>query len=291
MEATTEPVEVEDDGGPVEEGAEATRTMAHLFQYSMYVHAGDGAEGCENRENGRCSDAEHFHAWVTLPNKLQHTDIQEKARAARARRKRALRDAGGDGRQPSEAYITLESELDDLMLGDREKLLTEIAERNTRKHFGEYVIDIRENDERFEHYAQDAEEYRRLVRLPEGQRDEEAFKALDDQMSTFAQAIETRVEEEAKREVLAMLGMGEDGVREIVRAARIEGEAFEQSQNTYYTWLAFVGTRVPPAGNTSKRYFAGLEDLRGASPEAVDAIDNALKDLEGRMVRGDSKNS
>jgi hypothetical protein len=41
---------------------------------------------------------DHFHAWVRLPNPYQRKDILEKARAARARRMRTLRDPDSDAR-------------------------------------------------------------------------------------------------------------------------------------------------------------------------------------------------
>src|SRR5438445_543555 len=96
------------EGAPSENGAEATRTTKHLFSYSKYVHAGDGAEECEHREDGKCEDAAHFHGWVCLPNSLQHRDILDKARAAKARRRRALRDGGDAQRAATDAYVTLE---------------------------------------------------------------------------------------------------------------------------------------------------------------------------------------
>lgn len=282
-----EPVEVEEDGAPVEEGAEATRTMSNLFEYSSFVHAGAGSEDCEHREDGTCKEPGHFHAWVTLPNSLQHRDIQEKARAAKARRKRAMRDAGDEGRPASDAYVTLESELDDLMAGEREVLLSEMADRTTRKKFGEYVTDVRENDDRFENYEQDAEEYRRLVNVPEEERDAEEFKQVDELMTAFGNAVQETIEREKEGELASLRKMTDADIRDIVRLSRIEGESAEQSVHTYYTWLAFVGTRVK-AGALAKRYFGSLEDLRNASPEAVDAIDGTLRELESRTMRGEA---
>ncbi len=285
--AVAESQDEQEDGAPVE-GAEATRTTANLFEYSKYVHAGAGALECEHGEDGQCKEPTHFHAWICLPNSLQHKDIQEKARAAKARRKRAMRNAGENGSGPSDAYVTLESELDDLMLGDREVLLSQIADRTVRKRFGEVVVDVREGDERFATYGQDAEEFQRQVALPEEQRGED-FKDLDDLMGDFATAVEERVEGEKLRELEMLRGLPEESVRAQVRESRIEGEATDQSIDTYYTWLAFICTRRPGKPEfTAKRYFAGLEDLRGAAPEAVDVIDEAIKDLESRMTRNEA---
>jgi hypothetical protein len=277
-EETVEPVEA-----PVEGGAEATRSMGHLFEYSTYVNAGTDSEECEHAKDGKCKNDEHFHAWICLPNALQNRDIQEKARAAKARRKRALRDSGGDGRSASDAYVTLESELDDLLAGDRERLLAQIADRNVRKKLGEIVTDIRESDH-FENYEQDAEEYRRLSAMKDEERDEEEYKALDDRMTEFTNAVEERVKRTTKEEIDGMGAMTEDQVRALVREARIEGEANEQSDHVYHVWLGFIGTRV--CGPDRRRYFQSVEDFRNASPEAVNAIDLAMQDLTTRTIRG-----
>lgn len=283
----TEEQEEQDAGAPVEEGAEATRSAAHLFQYSQYVHAGTGARECEHAEDGKCQESDHFHAWVCLPNQLQHADIQEKARAAKARRKRAMRDAGTDGRAASDAYVTLESELDDLMRGDREALLTMLFERESRQHLGEWVLELRE-DERFETYNQDAEEYRRQAALPEDERDADEWAQLDKAMTEFGDAVEQRIEREREREIGAMRGMEDEQIRDLVRESRIEGESTEYYTHIYYIWLGFVGTRVPPGGMNAKRYFKTLDDFRNGPPEAIEAISETLRELETRTVRGDA---
>ena len=281
MEAST--VEQQEDG-PVE-GAEATRTADHLFQYSTYVHAGAGADECEHREDGKCDDPEHFHAWLCLPNSLQNRDIQDKAKAAKARKKRAMNDAGGEGRPPSDAFVTLESELDDLLSGDRKPIIDGLAEREVREHFGDYMLDVQE---RFENYQQDREEWLRLAALPEEERPDEEYQQLDARMTKFGEAVEERITVERDREAAALEKMSEADLRERLREARIVGEANEASQIAYYTWLAFVGTRRCPGGLASKRYYSTMDDFRAAPPEAVREIDAGLRDLEQRTIRGDA---
>lgn len=297
MEAQTLPAEEQDqetgaeDGKPVEEQAEATRSAAHLFQFSMYVHAGVGAEECEHSQDGKCSNAEHFHAWVCMPNSIQHRDITEKSRAAKARRKRALRDAGGEGRQPSDAYVMLESDLDDIMLGDHGPVIKEIAERSVRKTMGDRIVEVRENDERFETYFQDAEEWRRLNALPEDERPEDEYKVLTETMDDFEEAVKARTRGDVEREEAALRALSDEQLRAVVRDARIDGECADASMTAYYLWLGFIGTRVPrlkPNVGSSRRLYGSLEDFRNASPEAVEAVDNAMRELENRMTRGDA---
>lgn len=284
--ATVVPAEQEqDDGAPVEEGAEATRSADHLFQYSQIVHAGAGAAECEHVQD--CKDKAHFHAWICLPNKLQHRDVQEKARAAKARRKLAMRDSGGEGRGASDAYVMLESELDDLMRGDRKPILEQLSNRKARERLGEVVLEVRE-EERFENYDQDSEEFRRLALLKEEDRDAELFKQLDAAMTLFGEAIEQRAEEQRLSDVAAMEAMDDTSLRSILREARIEGEANDVWNATYYAWLAFICTKVPLANGASRRYFTSMEEFKNAPPEAVSAVDDAIRDLEGRMVRGDA---
>jgi hypothetical protein len=285
MEASTLPVQDQQDGAPVEEGAEATRSADHLFQYSQLIHAGAGAAECEDPAS--CKDTSHFHAWICMPNQLQHRDVQEKARATKARRKLAMRDAGEDGHPASDAYVMLESELDDLMRGDRKPILEQISNRKARERLGEIVLEVREED-RFENYDQDAEEYRRLALVPEDERDKEMFEQIDRAMTVFGEAIEKRAEDLRQQDVKSMENMDEQSLRAIVREARIEGEATDVWNATYYAWLGFIATKVPLANGASKRYFTSMEEFKNAPPEAVRAIDDAIRDLEARMVRGDA---
>lgn len=292
METATLPEEqgTADDGAPVEEGAEATRSARHLFEYSLYVHAGEGAQECEHATDGKCQEEGHFHAWVCMPNSLQHRDILEKARAAKARRKRALRDAGGDGRPASDAYVTLESDLDDTLEDDTSAVIAEMAGRNVRKRMAELIREVQEGNDKYETYYQDAEEWRRLMAMPEDERPTEELKTLDELMQSFENEVKASVERETEREREAMRKMTPEILREVVRTARIALDTGEAHLNTYYTWLGFIGTRkcATQQGVGTARYFKTLDDFRNASPEAVEEIDNALRELEGRMNRGDA---
>lgn len=278
----------EEDGAPVEEGAEATRSARHLFAHNRAIHAGAGATECEHKDDGKCKDPDHFHAWVSLPNSMQHHDIFEKARAAKARKRRALRDAGTDGRQPSDAYVTLESDLDDLLSGDIEPVIDEIAVRKVKKALPERVAYVREHDERFENYAQDSEEWRRLKAMSEEERPTEEFEQLDRDMDAFEAAVQARGEQEAETERAALRNMDASELREVVRKARIDGESGEAHMVAYYLWMAFISTRKMPGHRVAGRYFATIEELRAAAPEVVDVIDETLRDLEGRLTRGDA---
>jgi hypothetical protein len=79
--------------------AEAEKSHERLFKWSQWVHVGAWAQECEKRLTGDCTDEEHFHAWIRLPNPFQIRDITAKARAARARKKEARAGRGRLGRE------------------------------------------------------------------------------------------------------------------------------------------------------------------------------------------------
>ena len=281
----------QEDGAPVEEGAEATRANAHLFAYSKYVHAPEGAEQCEHATDGHCDDPDHFHAWVCLPNSIQMRDIEEKARAARARKRRAMLDAGGDGKPPADSYVILESELDDLFMGDLSGLIALMAEREVTKRLSAIAEEVREDDEQFENQAQDAEEFGRLLAMPEDERPAEEFERLEEQMTKYGEAVKTLYDQELNRETARIKGLSQENLRAMFRENRLDNESESAGIVAHYLWLAFVCTRkVRPVAlqKDAPRYFESLERLRSAAPEAVEAIDQAVQDLEGRLVRGDA---
>lgn len=271
----------------IEEEAEATRTARSLFEYSRYVHAGLGAEECEHREDGKCQETGHFHAWVCLPNSLQHRDIMEKARAAKARRRRAMKDAGDQNRPASDGYVSLEADLDELLEPDnRAALVTEVAERAVRRSMGERMDNVREGDERFEHYWQDREEWLRQTAMPEEERPTEEYEALSALMEGYEEAVEKRIADDTAREEDALRTMETDALREVVRGVRIDGEGSEAHLTAYWTWMGFIGCRNP--AHKDRRMWASLEAFRNAAPEAVQVVDDALRDLEARTRRGDA---
>src|SRR5207245_9667 len=210
------------DGAPVEEGAEATRSPNHLFQYSKFVHAGAGAGECEHAEDGKCDDPEHFHAWICLPNSLQHGDITEKARAAKARRKLAMRDP------QTAAYAILEAELDDLLRGDRSGLIRTIADHEVRQRLGE-LVRLTRDEERFEDYGQQREEWQRLNRLPEDDRPAEEWEQAEKIVNEFQAAVEERIKAATETQRAALEGMDDEQLRDVVRNSRVEGETEEVS--------------------------------------------------------------
>jgi hypothetical protein len=270
-------------GGTHDGEAEATRSSSELFKWSGYVHVGAGAEDCPQRTTGACVDPTHFHAWVCLPNTFQIRDIVDKARAAKARKRRALRDPESD------VHAVLEDELDELRREHYDELVDALARGSIDKRLPEIVRELQE-DERFEHYAQDAEEYRRQSALPEDQRDAEEWERLQADMVAYSDALQKAVDEEIERERERLRALPPDDVVEEERRARIDSIGTEVYLHTYYTWVMFVGARQPSDSVfSSKRKFAAPEDLKSAPPEVVTALRDKIKELESATTeRGEA---
>lgn len=278
--------------------AEAERLPTELFRWNSFVHVGDGAEECEHRLDGKCQVEQHFHAWVRTPNPYQIRDINEKAKAAQARRIRALKDDSSD------AHVILEADLDELREaaegGALDTLVEEIIEQDRPGNFSRAVADVRDLDDeswepdedgpddqtppkRFENIAQDQEEYGRLVRLPEDERGED-FPELQRTVAAFQEAVEAAYDEivNPRREMLRQRSV--DELIDMVRRDRREGDAAEVYLHTYHAWQTFVCTFKPRLNGVPKeRVFTDFIAMKQDTPDTVIA---ALRKTFERLERG-----
>lgn len=290
MEASVATPEVQEPAAPQEPEASydgeaaATQSAEELFQWSGYAHVGAGAEECEHRIDGACTDKRHFHVWVCLPNTFQIRDIVDKARAAQARKRRTLRDPESD------SYAVLEVELEELRRPQvYDKLLKEIASREVDQQLVDLMRELQE-DERFEHHAQDAEELRRLQELPEDERDPEEYSRLLADMEAYGEQLQRVVDERENREEERLRAMSQDDVLALEREFRIDNITNEIYLHTYYSWVMYVCARMPSTEEfPSRRMFASPDVMRSAPPEAVMALREKIRSLENRTVeRGDA---
>lgn len=284
MEATVATPEAPPEEASHDGAAEATRSTTELFQWSGHVHVGAGAESCEHAEDGACADEKHFHGWLCLPNAFQIRDIADKARAAKARKVRALRD------KESDSYQVLEMDLDDLRRDHYDDLVKALARGEVEKRMADIVRGVAEGDERFENHAQDLEELTRLRALPDDERDSEEVERLEADMLAYGEAMQEVIDAETEKEAERLKGMAPDDVVELERRARIDEVGTEAYLHTYYTWCMFTGTReVGTSQFTSKRKFSHLDALRDAAPEVVTALREKVRELEQRtMVRSEA---
>jgi hypothetical protein len=268
---------------PPETAAAATRSNSKLFEWSGFVHVGDGANECPQREEGVCDDPDHFHAWVCLPNPLQIRDIGDKARAAKARKIRALKDSGDGEREESDSYITLEASIEEAIETELPMVIGEIVEERAAKALGTVYQQLKE-EERFEGYDQDIEELRRQEILPEDQRDAD-YPQLVLTADRFEEALNQRLEEFRKDGRQSLEGLSAEEIAALLRAKRIQEIAGETFLNAYYTWQIFVGTRKVYQHNA--RVFTNIGEYKMAAPEIIDALRDKIAELENRTTGRD----
>lgn len=265
--------------------AEATRSTEELFQWSTHVHVGDGAQECEHGEDGQCSEHRHFHCWLCLPNTFQARDIQDKARAAKARKRRSLQDPESD------AHVVLEEQIEAWGLTDQTftALCGMIADRAVQQQYGEIADDL-QSSERFEHYATDIEEFQRMAALPEPDRDSDDWKRLEEDTKVYRDEFEKRAKARNERELSILRSEGREKVLDRERQFQIDQISTEMFLHVYYTWAYYTCARVPSQDTyPTQRIFDKPEALRDAAPEVIQALRDAYRSLEGRMiVRGDA---
>lgn len=300
MEAATVPAAVED--RTHDDNAAAGTPRKELFKWSQWVHVGDGAQDCAHAEDGKCGDDEHFHGWCRLPNPYQAKDILEKARAARARRMRTLRDPDSDARAVIE---------DDLQVirdsGAREILVDEIVNVMQSEFTVEATREVMdydkpqdqlEDDEEGEdgeepkQYAlidQDIEEMRRLRELPEDQRGED-YEGLVRHVEAYRQAVEEAEERIRAPRRETLMAKTWDELIEIVRQDRMENDASEAFLNAYQLWHWFACT-YKRRGN-DERAFKDFTQMKLNTPtDVIEALRLTFDDLESRLKRSRAGNS
>jgi hypothetical protein len=281
--------------------AEAERTPRELFAYSAWVHVGDGAEECDHKLDGKCDEREHFHAWVRLPTPYQIRDINEKAKAAQARRLRALRNPESD------AAIILENELDELReaaeSGSLGVLVEEILDQDHADDMMRATRNVRalvdeewEPDEDgpedqkapplFATVDQDFEEWQRQRELPEEERSED-WPEIQSHIDKYTEAVNAELESIREPKRAELMSRSIDQLIEIVRRDRRESDAAEVYLHTYHSWTQFVCTFKPKLkGTPNERVFKDYIQMRQETPEpVVVALRRAFEGLERNLAR------
>jgi hypothetical protein len=255
--------------------SDSTRTTSELFRYSGWVHVGQGAEECEQREGG-CIDPQHFHAWCRLPNQFQHQDIRERALAAKARRIRQLNDPDTD------AHVILEAELAELT--DRDELVEEIVAKDWWKRQLDAMKDVEERDE-YEHIDKDRERFAELQALPEADRPADEYAELERHFKAYSDAVE-RAREDLERPIRdAAEGMDDGELRAEVRVNQVAAEGTSVFMDVYARYQWFAGTYTTAAYDRQRR-FQTIEELHEAAPEIIEALRTTFGDLETALQRG-----
>lgn len=264
---------------PQQEPKDATKRPNELFRYSAWVHAGAGAEECEQRETGGCEDPEHFHAWCRLPNQLQQDDIRERALAAKARRIRQLHDPEAD------AHEILNADMEELRrTATREELVNELVAKDWWKRHLEAVGDL-EDDERFKHIDKDRERQAELRELAPEARPRDEWEELERHLAAYADVVDAR-RTEIEKPIRASLEQltTEDLVNQI-RGERINAEATNAFMETYSAWEWLAGTYTDNTVSR-RRSFSDIAQLGELAPEILDAVRKQFSELEASLQRG-----
>lgn len=277
--------------------AVAEMSNAKLFQWNAWVHVGEGVEECaltkaladDERDRSAalpsCTNDDHFHAWVRLPNPLQRRDIMDKAQAARARKMRELRDPDSD------AAAILEDDLAAITEDMRDDLIEEMLAREFSEHQYKATVEVLDIDseddpgddgEAPKLYGLIDQDIEELARLEEAEdRDDEAIARLSKHIDAYHAAVTERTEElqSSRRSALAELPF--ETIIDRVRKDRMEWIAGEVQMAAFQNWQMFVCTLKPRStGRPTKRVWDDFSDMRfNAAPEAISAVRDTLTRL------------
>lgn len=278
-----------------EPSAEAERSRQDLFEYSRWLNVGIGADQCEKARDG-CDDPQHFHAWIRLPNPFQIRDIAEKAKAAQARRKRLLKNPESDG------YVVLEAGLDELRdEAMRPLMIDSLLAENFHEVYQDAISEVQDREDPdatpdettgevaklYDHIEQDREEFARLSELPEDQRDEDEYNALEQRIADYSRDLDKEIErlQEPKRRTLEEKST--DELVDMMRTRRVDEQSQEEYLSTFNTWEWYVCTYKPVSkGVPRERYFSDISELKfNALPGVVEALRVNFRDLEIKLAR------
>lgn len=264
----------------------ARATAEQMFRWSRYVNVGEGAEGCEHREEigenrvivgGGCEDPAHFHAWVRLPNQYQHREIAQKSQAAQARKTRLYND------DDSDSSVILDAEMDELRnAGIKTPVIDSLLAKDSTKTYVEAMQEVRE-DEAYEHVAHDQERLRELEAMPEDERPAEEFTSLQEHLEKFSAAVDAKreAERDSQRQALEQLELEELVLQ--LRSHRVEQEGIEEYLHTFGTWEIIAGCfrveRDPSLRKHTKRHFSSVAELSDWPPEVIDSVKETLDSL------------
>jgi hypothetical protein len=274
----------------VDEREPIEREPEQLYKFSTWVHLGPGAEDCSEGEKGECENRLHFHGWCRLPNPIQQRDIREKAMAAKARRRRQLKDPQTD------AYEILEGDLDELAsMGDaaREAIYAELFQQTFWADYNESVKDVKETEDEdgtliYEHVEDDDKRFKQLQDTDPSERSEDELEELDRHLDQYATLVQEKLKErqQPRRDELDNLDL--NALIDRLRTDRIGREAMAVFMNSYSQWEWYICTYISPGG---RRRFADMDEVISAPPEVIAALRETYDELERMQREGVGKDS
>jgi hypothetical protein len=256
-----------------------------LNRFSDWVHIGPGAEECEHRFDGKCTDEEHFHAWCALPNKFQVADIREKSQAARARVIRQAKDPSTD------RYEILENQLAEAKEQGSTVMVEELLSRNMYRLQHQAMRELaEEEDSEFATIEDDQSRWRELEGMEEADRDADEYNELTAHLQKWNEAVDERYEELVQPEKDSLEGRTEEELVEMMRDIAVREQADGVFMRTFakYQWLLCT---LKPRGEQKRpveRVFADVGQLQAAPPEVVAALEVTFNDLEAQLAQRDA---
>lgn len=269
------------------EGSPPERNEARIFRFSDFVHVGEGSAECEHGEDGKCSNQDHFHAWIRLPNKFQIVQIREKGQAARARVIRQSKDVETD------RWEIIENQVAEAMLGGRDGVIAEILGRSDWKVYRQAMAELVNDDDAegegenprspWADIEEDQDRFRHLSALPEDERDADEFGELSRHIAKWNETVDERLEDLRAPERDALEGRTDEELEAMVRDNALTEQADAIFMRTYTRWQMVVCTLKPNGGRPVDRVFGSPQHLEAEAPEVIGGLEIAFNALESEL--------
>jgi hypothetical protein len=266
-----------------EETPPTDQSAAKIFRYSDWVHIGPDAEECAHAQDGKCSNADHFHAWIRLPNKFQITAIREKAQAARARVMRQAKEEDSDRR------AIIDNQLAEAQSAGREVMIEELTAKNTFKWTQRAMSELAEDSDdgeeesEFAHVEEDQQRWVELNATPAEDRDEAEYKELTAHMEKWNDAVDAKFAELAEPEKEALEGRTDEELIELLREQVVAEQSNQIFMRVYNAWEYVVCTMTPNSKGGWEQVFPSLSAMEAAAPEIVGTLEGAYNALEQEL--------
>lgn len=278
MESSTAAPEIEQSTAPEERDQSSDK----VFRYNDWVHIGLGAQECDHAQTGRCTNSDHFHAWVRLPNKFQVTAIREKAQAARARVLRQAKDPDSD------RSAIIDNQIAETVTLGRDVMIEELTARNTMKWNQRAMSETAEGEEGeenpFEHIEEDQRRFAELAGMAAEDRDDGEYQELIKHLESWNDTVEQKVAELKQPELDALNGKEDAELAAMLREQVVGEQANQVFMRVFSKWQYTICTMRPNKDGRMVQVFATASQLEGEAPEVVEALETTYKALEDEMA-------
>lgn len=255
--------------------------VVRINRFSEFVHVGDGADECEHRLDGKCTDEEHFHAWVCLPNKFQVTEVREKAQAARARVIRQAKDPETD------RYEILENQLAEARAGGAAMMVEELITRDMYRYQHQAMRELaEEEDSPWATIEEDQKRWRELEAMEEEDRDADEYGELTRHLEAWNEAVDDKYNELIAPQRSSLEDRDEEELVELLRDIAIREQADGIFMRTFAKYQYVICTLKPrgEGKRPKERVYKDVNSLAAEAPEVVAALEAAFNEMEAELA-------